>query len=64
MCIVENLNVEGIGAALEQQLKKRFGVRLPRRILLALPGDADERGVARIAGHVEIIWIGARIQHP
>jgi hypothetical protein len=40
MRVVEHLDVEGRGAPLEEQLEQRLGVRLPRRILLALASNA------------------------
>ena len=62
MGVVEDLNVERLRAALEQQLEQRRGVRLPRRILLAFTGGADEDGVSRVAGHVEVVRIRAMVE--
>ena len=45
MRVVEHLLVERLRPALEQQLEHRRGPRLARRILFALAGHADERGV-------------------
>ena len=60
--VVEDLNVEGLRAALEQQLEQRRGVRLPRRILFAFAGGADQGGVSRVAGHVEVVRVRAMVE--
>ena len=62
MRVVEDLDVERLGAALEQQLEQLRRVRLPRRILLAFAGDADEDGVPGVAGHVEVVRVGAVVE--
>ena len=62
MRVVKNLDVERVGATFEQQLEQRGGIRLSRRILLPFAGGADQRAVARVAGHVKVVGVGAVIE--
>ena len=62
MRVVQDLDVERLGAALEQQLEQRRRIRLPRRVLFAFTGHAGEDGVACVAGHVEVVRIRAMVE--
>jgi hypothetical protein len=45
MCVVQHLDVERLGAALEELAKERVRLRLPRRVRLAFTGNANQSRV-------------------
>ena len=60
--VVEHLGVERLRPALEQQLEERLALGLARRLLLALAGRADERGVRDVAGRVGVVRVRAAVE--
>ena len=62
MRVVEHLDVERFGTVLEKEREILGGIRLARRVLLAFTRDAREGGIPGIAGHVEVVRIGAVLE--
>ena len=60
--VVEHLDVERFGTVLEKEREILGGIRLARRVLLAFTRDAREGGIPGIAGHVEVVRIGAVLE--
>jgi hypothetical protein len=60
--VVKDLDIERVGAALEQQRIEIVATRMGQRVLLAFSGDAGQCRVHRVAGHVIRVGVGAAIE--
>ena len=60
--VVDDLGVERLGAALEQQTDEGVALRVRRAVLFTLTDRADERRIPAVAGHEEGVGVGAAVE--
>ena len=60
--VVHDLDVVGVGAEVEEELRELVASRMRRPVFFAFAGDAGHRGVVTVAGVKERVGIGARVE--